>query len=553
MVKLNYDKIFLLILILAATLSFAFYYGPDAAAGEDNYFYSYAANLLATNGLNPLAQWGTAGLKYVVIAGTAFFYKMLGPSEFSSTIFSVLCFLGIIVCVYVIGSRLHSRRAGLIAALLFAVLPLAVSQTSSAGDDIPMTFLTTLSILSFILALQNGNGKKFYFISGFFGLSSFFASPEGLLILLPIFATLAYLTIKERNESRIFEIGLVFAGVLSAFLLFSLVAYSETGSLSYIVSAETTSYSASCLPNPGIPCYTPTLDEFNYYLATIFPYHFTTNLSELFSNKITSSTFLSLMMDPSTGSLDNDYDFAYYSYLAVLSLILLLLLKDKRGYFPVLWVALAFLYLSFGSTSVSHYVAMALMYPRYTLIFLPAMVLIIAFGLADLLAIADSRYRRYNSKRRSSARLPYSAKKYLLYFLVGLVIFLLASYSIVMIRDMNYAWYKTVYNVIAVANFIDTLPQNAVIFGSNSRVPVQQYTTYQYDIVDYEVNATNCAMVPSGTYVFVPYNASLQKTCGLKLLFPFSTVPAWLSPYSLYIPIIYNYPDYISLSVYLKT
>ncbi|MGA3020629.1 MAG: glycosyltransferase family 39 protein [Candidatus Micrarchaeales archaeon] len=539
--KCDYNKIILLlILILSAALSFAFYFGPDATAGEDNYFYSYAANLLVTQGLKSLMSWGTGGLKYIVIGGTAFFYKMLGPSNFSTALFAILCLLGVIVTVYLIGSRLHSKRAGLLAALLFAVLPIAVSQASSAGDDIPMTFLTTLAMLFFVLALDKNGDKRLCFISGFLGLSSFFASPEGLLIFLPIFAALAYLTLKERKRERVIEIGLVLAGCLFAFLLFTLIAYMETGNLLHIINTETTSYSAICAPIPGASCNAPTLDGFNFYLSTLFPYHIRANIGELLNNQITFSKFMSKITNPSYGNLDNDFDFDYYSYLAIISVILLIAFRDKRGSLLVLWIFLTFLYLSFGTASISHYERMSLMYPRYTIIFFPAVTLLIAFGLMDLLDAVDSRYHKGREK----------LKKYLFYLAVGSVVFLLVSYSILMIRDMNYSWYRSLYNIITVAQFINTLPPNASILGNNWAAPVEQYTTYEYNFSHYEMNATNCINIPSNSYIFAPYNLSLEEKCGLKLALLPSTVPAWLSGYNLYMPIM---PNYSSISVYFKS
>jgi len=79
--------------------------------------------------------------------------RMFGDSEFALRSMSALAGAGAVVAVYVLGTRLFSRRTGTFAALLLAVSPFMIQYAQTARGYTLVAFLVTLSCHFFVCEL----------------------------------------------------------------------------------------------------------------------------------------------------------------------------------------------------------------------------------------------------------------------------------------------------------------------------------------------------------------------------------------------------------------
>jgi len=96
--------------------------------------------------------WGEAAFldkPLLYMWATALFYKLLGVSEFTTRLFSALCGIGTVVMIYVFSSRVFSRRAGIIAALMLMSTYHFVWFSKMGTLDVSFTLFLLLSIYFF--------------------------------------------------------------------------------------------------------------------------------------------------------------------------------------------------------------------------------------------------------------------------------------------------------------------------------------------------------------------------------------------------------------------
>lgn len=80
-------------------------------------------------------------------------------NEYLAKVLSTLLSLGCIPAVYVLGSNLHRRSTGLLAAVLLAITPAFVQWASSGYVDVPMAFYYTLAAIFAWRLRQRANSR----------------------------------------------------------------------------------------------------------------------------------------------------------------------------------------------------------------------------------------------------------------------------------------------------------------------------------------------------------------------------------------------------------
>lgn len=95
-----------------------------------------------------------------------------------------------IVAVYFLGRRLYGRKAGLLAALLYAVAPLAVVHAHFLTVDVPATFFVAMALLWAIRLLEKQNWSNYVLAGVWVGLATATKYNTGLVLIAPIVAHL---------------------------------------------------------------------------------------------------------------------------------------------------------------------------------------------------------------------------------------------------------------------------------------------------------------------------------------------------------------------------
>lgn len=117
-------------------------------------------------------------------------YRLFGVHEVFARLFVVGFSLGTIVLLYFLARELFGRRAGLIAALLFAIAPGAVYYGRTITPDTDMIFFTTGCLLFWWRFSRDRRPWDFVW-SVLFGALAWVAKPPALLAFAPIVAVLA--------------------------------------------------------------------------------------------------------------------------------------------------------------------------------------------------------------------------------------------------------------------------------------------------------------------------------------------------------------------------
>lgn len=511
------------IIALSTALTLAFYYGPSPINGSDNYIYQSTAQTIAAQGFAAIGQPGALGVKYILVSGIALFYKLMGVSPLSSVMFDLICGALLLVAIYLIGKELHGAFAGLLAALLFSFYPLFVVQSANGpGDNIPMMLFAATSILLYILGRKSGRGS-FFAASGFVAAMGFLIVAETSLIALPVLLFIVWDALHGRKFA--IRIPIFIGGIVLGLLVIASLSYLQNGNPLYVYHTDSNWYSGFC-DNGGSCSQFGSTQSLNSYLTMIFPYGV---VNQLFGPGALANLPGNLLGDLTSSSSAQDYGkmFGFYPYFAVAFFFVLLAFRDRRAAIPAVWAVSTLLYLSFGTMSISHFVSVEPIYPRVTLIFGPALALLIAFALADIASAASSISGKRASKLRKVA--PYAA-----FAFVGIVVGFLFLQSVLSIRYINYAEYNYVYPLVSAGSYLNTLPTNAIIVGSMN-YPVIEYTGGLNPF--YADNGSACEGVPKGGYLYAMYNSSLQQQCNLTIVAGPFTKPSWLPDYP-------NYPTF---------
>lgn len=519
-----------LVLIFSAGLTLAFFYGITPLNQSDNYLYNLFAHHVAVVGITGFVGTGADGMKYIVIGSMAVLYSLFGYSPFTSVFFDLLMFLGTVAVVYLIGSELYNRKAGLVSALLYGALPLAVIQASSVGDDVQMAFFASLAVLMMILATKNERKKIFYALSAFFAVIGFLSVPETLIIIPFLLLILLFDTVKHMNRKQLLRIASFAVGILCAVSIIALLGYLTAGNPLYIYTTDSSWYSNYC----GQMSCGYGISSLRTYASELLPY----NVAWVASQAIAHPSFVSLLSawDASVSNA-NAIWFGYligaYFYIALLAAAYLLLKFDKRVAVPGLWVFSTLIYLAYGPMSLKNFLPIQPQYQRFTLIFGPALALLIGFFIVRLME------SRKGAKKGIGTR----AKQV---FAMALLLALLAE-SCISISYIGYSQYGYLYPLLKVASFVNALPPNTTVVRPNP-IPLEEYSNYKFNLVNGPWDG--CDGIVNDSYVVSFANSILEQDCGLSVAYVPPARPVWLTKYE---PSIYTFfGNFTNVTVYYK-
>jgi len=490
--------ILIAIVFVGLAISTFFFYGPSMIDGIDNYIYTDSAHSLLSGHFKAM---GVLPERYILIGGIAFFFLLFGYTEASAAMFGELCFILTIVAIYLIGKDLYSTNAGLIAAFLYSIFPMAAIYAPNVSDSIPMTFFATISVLFAIRATKRRERRfKIYSaLAGFFMVSSYLVTPETVVIIPVVFFVFI---MNYRSARKVMKLSIAFLliGILLAGLLIAMLGIETNGNPLSLITTVTNFYTQS---------YSGLQSPFYMNIKTLFPY----SILSIMHNGNASAALEELF-----SSIFSDYGFYYtfgiFGYVATFFAIVLFLPPRRRAAIPLFWYIFVLLYLSFGTASLTKYVFMPQL-PRYLLLLAPAAVLIISFGFLTLV----EELRKHNT-----------AKMLVELIFVILVLMLLAN-SIVIVKGMAYSQFKYVYPLINVGNFLISQYEadpNITVYGDAS-FPLGIYTKYKILIMGIP---SECSQINPNSLIIVANDSKIISKCHLTLIYKPPAAPSWLDKYN---------------------
>lgn len=113
------------------------------------------------------------------------FWMLLGNDEFTLRLLSTFASLLAVAGTYILGKRVHSEQAGIIGALILALLPPSIRSAQEVGQYAFLVLALTFYLLTLHLALQT-NSWKYWAAWGITGLVSVYTYYGSLLVIGPI-------------------------------------------------------------------------------------------------------------------------------------------------------------------------------------------------------------------------------------------------------------------------------------------------------------------------------------------------------------------------------
>jgi hypothetical protein len=159
--------------------------------------------------------------RFAVTAPVGFFFRLFGVGVGPAVLWPMICSLATILLVYRLGLALEGRRTGLIAATLFAFLPLDIALASDLFPEGVMTAMMTLAVYSFHRGYHGTAGRSstvVLLIGGAALWAAYSAKMLGVL-LLPLLAL--YVLLRGRHWRRL----ACFYSGFAALLLPELIVY----------------------------------------------------------------------------------------------------------------------------------------------------------------------------------------------------------------------------------------------------------------------------------------------------------------------------------------
>lgn len=143
---------------------------------------------------------------------TAFFYMLLGISEFSARLFSALCGIGTVLATYLLAHRLYSRKAAFASAMVLLSSWHFIWSSKTGMLDMPLTFFVTLSILLF----RMGEDRKLCLFFSPLAFSCAFLAKGWPALIVPV---ILFTYVACRKNLRILKEPFLVSGAVVAVLI----------------------------------------------------------------------------------------------------------------------------------------------------------------------------------------------------------------------------------------------------------------------------------------------------------------------------------------------
>ncbi|MDE1868512.1 MAG: glycosyltransferase family 39 protein [Candidatus Micrarchaeota archaeon] len=512
-------------IIISSALAFSlfFLYGstPTPYGGDDsiylNYAYTAATGRFSEMGFLALGGSPIFGIRLMQVLPIALFFKLFGAGIFSGAMWDILSFLGSIAATFLIGKELYGNKAGLFSALLLSLFPLVVSRASTVNDNITMMFLTTLAMLCFVYGLKRSS-RGWYAACGALLSASITTTPEALITSLVLAIYILFSFVRTKRLPR--GTACIAYGFAATLLLISIFNYANVGSPFLTLSLNNEFYGTT---GPMHVSVTPSGFNLLEYPTAMFQY----GAAAVY--KITNPVAAMPQM-----YLSNLIPTGFYFYALIPFIVYLVVVREKRAYFPIFWFLATFLYLEAGPMHIGvaplSYIPMFKML-RFLILAAAPVTLIIGMALHRLL---DDK--GYPKAYRLAA--------------VSAIIAFLAVTSV----PLSVMWYYTIYylnyNQISIAGYLGSLPNSTQIYSTGFFDNVLPYMGYA-NISRFHPTLLNCTGTrPVGYIIAIGQQYASQGVLKLPGCPAADMIPMPMHPN--YIPImgtILNYSNNLNVTL----
>jgi len=295
---------FLMILLLALIVRLIVYTG---LVDWDFLNYAYSAHNASLGNIHVEPDLGAVSFRPALYLPVGLFYALFGPSEFTTILYPLLASLLGIACIYGIGRIQANESAGIIAALIWAGLPLNVFLSTLFGPDAILATFTITAVFFLLLGNKSTTRRAywFYFLAFCFEAIAILVKPSAI-ITLTFFGLFFLLKIWQRYKgplekwfrSHTVPVRSSTVGITATLLFGLLFAYFQRQSSPFLLSLFRGATDLSNLLVLGkIQEYFPDLERFaNTDLFLVASPVFIMGLAALLSKRIAGSALPILWM-----------------------------------------------------------------------------------------------------------------------------------------------------------------------------------------------------------------------------------------------------------------
>ncbi len=342
-VEYKFKKKIVYLVVFALILTNAFYYAFTHFEGistyGDDYNYAYLASTLY-NGKFILNSGFIFSVRLTEIFGIASFYYLFKVNNLSSSLFSILSYIGLIVVALLTVRLYYDDRTALTSAFLVSIFPLVTKYAVNINDDIVLAFIGSLAILLFLYG-EKYNKKVFYFFSGVSLVVAWLSSYEaGIIIAFLLLYALVELLRKKISIDRSTVFFLY--GIAMIFLVVFIFSYINSRSPFITITANLRFYSAVGTEVGGISTIPSSTTNLMEYINGMFQY----NIAGPFLKQPIQKAVLNV--GSMIFSIVNPYEYGLYFFFVVPMFLILLALREKRAYFLMSWFIFGLMFLEFG-------------------------------------------------------------------------------------------------------------------------------------------------------------------------------------------------------------
>ncbi|MCL5680305.1 MAG: glycosyltransferase family 39 protein [Candidatus Marsarchaeota archaeon] len=317
------------IIALGLAISLLIYAGPNAVYDDSTYMgiaHMYSNGVIE---FNNVFSYGFLFTGMITLSGMAF-----GYTDFSAIFVSIAGFVFLVLFTFMAGKELGGERLGIIAGFFVSTAPIIDANVTRVVPDIATGAVVAASLYFLIKGLKSKKPLMFFY-SGVVGALSVYVKMEGLIFLMGMFLAVMTFAIfsksikrkkqkrKMRNRIDVRYPAYMLVGIVLLLLLYLVPFYTITGNPIYALQ----NYGRAQVQARG------------GYQMLLLPFEAANPI--MFYNLGWTYYYM--------------YPFGLFVLFFMLGCLLLIKHRDSKARYIAAIALLCFLFMFYGSTSLSHY------------------------------------------------------------------------------------------------------------------------------------------------------------------------------------------------------